>query len=714
MKSVFNRLTIGLATAVVVLAQVVMPVQAAFAYAPTDTPTNGQLTICHSTQPNPSNGQGQGPQGNPYNQITVDLSAVDGEGGNDHTSHTGVADGQPSHVYTPGALSWGDIIPAYGSYAGLNWDNAGKAIYYNDCNIPGVATAVNGTFTDPCGPTPNAAFVDPVTTGVTYHPVTTGNTTTVTATANTGYVLSNPNWSQTYTDQLVSCETETPKDATAEVEVSTPKCDETGEAVYTNFAHIISHDALSQEVGTHTVTVTAEAGHLFANGTDTLEITYTIKPAVDCETPPEVIATPVVTVNPICGVGTDTLNIPTSEDYTSAVQWNEAHTIASVTFTIKDGVNKTFVEGMTSVTVRAQEQDTKGCHVTRPCSVENHTYIQPWTYGGVTYPEADLWPVDAEAHPGTFEFVNNSEITGLHLVTLDNESYTDGLIDGGETALADVDAMTYKTFRNSTSTGYAGTLPAYILFIDKDGDTSTTTDQTYLFYEPYNNGAVVVGSWQTWDALNGGNAQWWMSGTGQALHPWSYFVTTFPDAKVLAYGFNQGTYNPGTDAYVQSIEFDCATTNFSAPGKGGENPDRVQVPATQETVDPCNPTGVINNVAWKNPLPATTEDIRWSVSEDGKTRTASLQNESATWTDGTTADKTWTLPADSGVSCEVPGTPVTPGKGEVLPPAKLPQLLPHTGPSDTTSARGLLLALIAAIATYGAVYFAQGKRRFEQ
>lgn len=52
-------------------------------------------------------------------------------------------------------------------------------------------------------------------------------------------------------------------------------------------------------------------------------------------------------------------------------------------------------------------------------------------------------------------------------------------------------------------------------------------------------------------------------------------------------------------------------------------------------------------------------------------------------------------------------TPVTPGQA-------LPQLLPHTGPTDTTTPKGLFLALIAAVATYGAVYFAQGKRRFEQ
>lgn len=55
----------------------------------------------------------------------------------------------------------------------------------------------------------------------------------------------------------------------------------------------------------------------------------------------------------------------------------------------------------------------------------------------------------------------------------------------------------------------------------------------------------------------------------------------------------------------------------------------------------------------------------------------------------------------------------TPGKGEVPPAPVLPAELPHTGPSDASSPQGLFLALIAAVATYGAVYFAQGRQRFE-
>ena len=59
-----------------------------------------------------------------------------------------------------------------------------------------------------------------------------------------------------------------------------------------------------------------------------------------------------------------------------------------------------------------------------------------------------------------------------------------------------------------------------------------------------------------------------------------------------------------------------------------------------------------------------------------------------------------------------PALVCTPGKGEV-PPVTLPLELPHTGPTDTSTPKGLFLALIAAVATYGAVYFAQGKRHYD-
>jgi hypothetical protein len=91
------------------------------------------ITICHRTNA----------VGNPYVQITVDPSAVDGIAGNsgkkpDHYGeHTGpVFD--PNVDYQPpmSGDEWGDIIPPIpGVHEGLNWTTQGQALYYFDCKL---------------------------------------------------------------------------------------------------------------------------------------------------------------------------------------------------------------------------------------------------------------------------------------------------------------------------------------------------------------------------------------------------------------------------------------------------------------------------------------------------------------------------------------------------------------------------------------------------
>ena len=76
--------------------------------------------------------------------------------------------------------------------------------------------------------------------------------------------------------------------------------------------------------------------------------------------------------------------------------------------------------------------------------------------------------------------------------------------------------------------------------------------------------------------------------------------------------------------------------------------------------------------------------------------------------DGTTINFRNDLIGKGGVDpTPVIPTPVSPTTHGIVP-----MELPHTGPADAGSPKGLFLALIAAIATYGAVYFAQGKRRY--
>jgi hypothetical protein len=94
----------------------------------TENTNPNKVTICHAT--NAAN--------NPYVIITVDKSAANSGGHDDHTSHTGpvASSFAVATAYKKSHTAWGDIIPAYDSYAGLNWTIEGQAVYNNHCNYP--------------------------------------------------------------------------------------------------------------------------------------------------------------------------------------------------------------------------------------------------------------------------------------------------------------------------------------------------------------------------------------------------------------------------------------------------------------------------------------------------------------------------------------------------------------------------------------------------
>lgn len=145
-----DRVCRGLTAAILVFVYGVIALSAVTIVATAAGATNGKqkVTICHATSS----------EKNPYVQITVSVSAVDGEGKNDHSHHVN------------------DIIPP--PYA-LNWTAEGQATYNNGCKVP--TPTPPPTTTTPPPPTtvpepPSTTTPPPVVTvpnipGTPSHPV---------------------------------------------------------------------------------------------------------------------------------------------------------------------------------------------------------------------------------------------------------------------------------------------------------------------------------------------------------------------------------------------------------------------------------------------------------------------------------------------------------------------------------------------------------------
>jgi hypothetical protein len=136
------------------------------------------------------------------------------------------------------------------------------------------------------------------------------------------------------------------------------------------------------------------------------------------------------------------------------------------------------------------------------------------------------------------------------------------------TQLDDVNAMGYSTYR---SAGSAQQVAAINVEVDVNG-TSTPGGFTTLVFEPVYNtdqGAVVSGQWQTWDAYNGGNARWWSSNAipsapnRDTFVTWNTITAANPDAVIVGgYGNNQGSGNPALTTAVDALTFNNTTYDF--------------------------------------------------------------------------------------------------------------------------------------------------------
>lgn len=137
-----------------------------------------------------------------------------------------VTDGSGADFTSPQNLQPGELrplepsaFPAGGDFSVVIKANGVKVFSdtfnTDSCKLPAKikVTAVNGTFTDECGPDFNLKFTPAVTEGVEYVQVREGNTLKVTAEVTDAgkYELTNPDWTQSKTDGLEACPVVAPK-----------------------------------------------------------------------------------------------------------------------------------------------------------------------------------------------------------------------------------------------------------------------------------------------------------------------------------------------------------------------------------------------------------------------------------------------------------------------------------------------------------------------
>lgn len=136
------------------------------------------------------------------------------------------------------------------------------------------------------------------------------------------------------------------------------------------------------------------------------------------------------------------------------------------------------------------------------------------------------------------------------------------------TPLVDIDEIGYSTYRTA---GSFQQVTALNIQVDYNGDAPGGF--TTLVFEPVYNtdqGTVMDGEWQPWDAYNGGQARWWSTRdipgvcAFDCFVTWQSIVATNPNAIIVGgFGVNQGSGNPALTTAVDVLTLGHAGESFT-------------------------------------------------------------------------------------------------------------------------------------------------------
>lgn len=163
----------------------------------------------------------------------------------------------------------------------------------------------------------------------------------------------------------------------------------------------------------------------------------------------------------------------------------------------------------------------------------------------------------------------------LQLTTTNDNADKAQYMKSASVPLADINELSYYTKQNS---GPAVAAPSYQLEVDLNGDEAGGF--TTLVYEPYWNGAVIPGTWQSWDVDAG---QFWSSKTvaplvvngagGPPFYTLNQLKLVYPNAVVTAFGVNIGSFNPNYDVETDGVNFNGTTYDFELKAASATSKD---------------------------------------------------------------------------------------------------------------------------------------------
>ena len=189
----------------------------------------------------------------------------------------------------------------------------------------------------------------------------------------------------------------------------------------------------------------------------------------------------------------------------------------------------------------------------------------------------------ADTRPGgAVNFVVDNSAPGgvgaLQLTTNATTAAKAQYLHATNTPLANVTELSYYT--RQISSPFPGADPSYQVPVCLGGVTPTCIGFTTLVFEPYENiglgrpgGVVIPNVWQQWDVDAG---QFWSSRTysdggtctvvagagGAPFYSLAALKANCPNAIVVGFGVNIGTFNPSYDVYTDLFNFNGTTYDF--------------------------------------------------------------------------------------------------------------------------------------------------------